>query len=89
MPSVVETPEILREALGQQEVREATSAAASTTPLRPWASRLARLTALLPGSRKRPPQLYWWHEEAPKPLEDPKDRVAREFPQLFLLGHCG
>jgi hypothetical protein len=89
MPSMLETPETLHEELALQEGNAATPAAVSTMPRNTWASRLARLLMLLPGSGKRSPQLYVWPGEVPRPLEAPLDRVAREFPQSFLLAHCG
>src|SRR5262245_17144781 len=89
MPSILDTPETVHQEQWQPGEHTATPAT-SNQALRHSRSRLlARLSQRMAGARKRQPQLYWWDEEAPKPLEAPMDRLAREFPQLFLLGNCG
>lgn len=79
MPSVLEAPPSAQE-----------ESVHATEPLRPMkAGLMTRLVAYFSGSKKNLPLSYHWGEETPKPPEEPRDRVAREFPQLFLLSHCG
>jgi hypothetical protein len=89
MPGVLTTPETVRVARRQQDVPGPAAVAPCPTSQRPWARLMARIAALRPGTRQRPVRLSRWSENAPRPTEAPMERLAREFPQLFLLAHCG
>ena len=89
MPSVLVTPETVREAQWQQDVPERPAVAPSQTVQPSRVGLMARVAALWRGTNKRPVQPYHWSENAPRPTEAPMERLAREHPQLFLIAHCG
>jgi hypothetical protein len=86
MPSVLEAPETLPQALTTQAVE---AIPALDTPRPSWFRIITRLGKLRPRATKRSLPMYGYAEEAPRPPEAPLDRLARELPQTFLLGHCG